>query len=73
MNERFLPAQRRFTVEGAGIAVLTLMWLACLVLGVGGQETTQAISNFGLIVAAGSAGVACLARAGRSSAQHRRM
>jgi diguanylate cyclase (GGDEF)-like protein/PAS domain S-box-containing protein len=73
MNERFLPAQRRFTIEGAGIAVLTLLWLACLVLGVGGQETTQAISNFGLIVAAGSAGVACLARAGRSSAQHRRM
>jgi diguanylate cyclase (GGDEF)-like protein/PAS domain S-box-containing protein len=73
MNQRFLPGQRRFMAEGAGIAALTLTWLACLVLGVGGQETTQAISNFGLIAAAGSAGFACLVTAVRSSARYRRM
>jgi hypothetical protein len=38
--------------EGAGTAVLTLLWLACLILGVGGQATTQAISNCGLVAAA---------------------
>ena len=42
------------------MAVLALVWLACLVLGVGGPQTTQAISNFGLIAAAASAGIACL-------------
>jgi diguanylate cyclase (GGDEF)-like protein/PAS domain S-box-containing protein len=73
MNQRFLSGQRRFMAEGAGIAALTLTWLACLVLGVGGQETTQAISNFGLIAAAGSAGFACLVTAVRSSARYRRM
>ena len=44
MDERFLPAQRRFVAECAGMA---LLWLAYLVLGVGGPQTTQAISNFG--------------------------
>ena len=50
MIERLLPAQRRFFFECAGIAVLTLLWLVCLVLGLGGQQTTQAISNFGLAI-----------------------
>ncbi len=40
------------------MAVLSLLWLACVVLGLGGPQTTQAISNFGLIAAAGSAGIA---------------
>ena len=55
------------------MAVLALLWLACLVLGVGGPQTTQAISNFGLIAAAASAGIACLVTARRSTPQHRRM
>jgi len=53
--------------------VLTLLWLAPLVLGLGGQQTTQAISNFGLIAAAASAGLACLATARSGSGGHRRM
>ena len=73
MIERLLPAQRRFFFECAGIAVLTLLWLVCLVLGLGGQQTTQAISNFGLIAAAASAGLACLATARSGSCGHRRM
>src|SRR5215216_2506341 len=73
MIERLLPAQRRFTVERAGIAVLTLLWLICLVLGLGGQQVTQAISNLGLIAAAASAGLACLATARSGSTQHQRM
>jgi hypothetical protein len=52
MDERSLPAQRRFVAECAAMAVLALVWLACLVLGVGGPRATQAISSFGLIVAA---------------------
>jgi diguanylate cyclase (GGDEF)-like protein/PAS domain S-box-containing protein len=73
MDERFLPAQRRFVAECAGMAVVAVLWLACLVLGVGGAQTTQAISNFGLIAAAGSAGIACLVTARSSTPQHRRM
>ena len=73
MDKRLLPAQRRFAAERAAIAVVALLWLTCLVLGVGGPRATQAISNFGLIAAAASAGLACLATARRSSAQHRRM
>src|SRR4029453_12858073 len=73
MIDRLLPGQRRFTAECAGIAVLTLLWLAPLVLGLGGQQTTQAISNFGLIAAAASAGLACLATARRPSSRHQRM
>jgi diguanylate cyclase (GGDEF)-like protein/PAS domain S-box-containing protein len=73
MDERLLPAQRRFMAECAGMAVLALLWLACLVLGVGGPQTTKAISNFGLIAAAASAGIACLVTARRSTLQHRRM
>src|SRR4029453_5701640 len=52
MIERLLPARHRFAVECIGVAVLTVAWLVCLVLGLGGQQTTQAISNFGLIIAA---------------------
>ncbi|HJU02898.1 MAG TPA: diguanylate cyclase, partial [Actinomycetes bacterium] len=70
MIERLLPAQRRFALECAGIAVLTLLWLAFLVPGVGGQQVTQAISNFGLIAAAASAGLACLATARSGSCGH---
>ena len=51
-----LPAQRRFAAECAGMAFLAVLWLACLVLGVGGPQTTQAISDFGLIAAAACAG-----------------
>jgi hypothetical protein len=29
MDERSLPAQRRFVAECAGMAVLALVWLAC--------------------------------------------
>ena len=42
-------------------------------LGLGGQHTTQAISNLGLIAAAGAAGLACLATARSGSCGHRRM
>ena len=55
------------------MAFLALLWLACLVLGVGGPPTTQAISNFGLIAAAACAGIACLVNARRSPPKHRRM
>jgi diguanylate cyclase (GGDEF)-like protein/PAS domain S-box-containing protein len=73
MDQRFLPAQRRFLVECATMAMLTLFWLAYMVLGVGGPQTTQAISNFGLIAAAASAGIACLVTARHSTPQHQRM
>jgi diguanylate cyclase (GGDEF)-like protein/PAS domain S-box-containing protein len=73
MIKRLLPARRRFTFECAGIGVLTLLWLVCLVLGLGGQQTTQAISNFGLIAAAAFAGLACLATARNDSCGHQRM
>jgi diguanylate cyclase (GGDEF)-like protein/PAS domain S-box-containing protein len=73
MDEQFVAAQRRFVAEGVAMAVLALLWLACLMLGLGGPQTTQAMSNFGLIAAAVSAGVACLVTARRSIAQHGRM
>jgi hypothetical protein len=73
MIERLLPARHRFAVECIGVAVLTVAWLVCLVLGLGGQQTTQAISNFGLIAAAAFAGLACLATARSGSCRHRRM
>ena len=73
MDERRSPAARWFAAECAGIVIVTLLWMACLVAGVGGPKTTAAISNFGLIAAAGLAGLGCLARGRRSSAQHRRM
>ena len=68
MDEWFLPARRRFVAECAGISVVALFWLACLVLGVGGPRATQAISNFGLIAAAGFGGTGL---PGHGPAQHR--
>jgi diguanylate cyclase (GGDEF)-like protein/PAS domain S-box-containing protein len=73
MDAWALPARRRFVAECAGISGVALFWLACLVLGVGGPRASQAISNFGLIAAAGSAGVACLATARHGTAQQERM
>jgi diguanylate cyclase (GGDEF)-like protein/PAS domain S-box-containing protein len=73
MDERSLPAQRRFAAECATLAVLAVLWLASLVWGLGGPRATQAISNFGLIAAAGAAGIACLMTARWSTPQHRRM
>jgi diguanylate cyclase (GGDEF)-like protein/PAS domain S-box-containing protein len=73
MVERLSPASRRFVAECAGIVGVTVLWLACLVSGAGGPKTTAAISNFGLIAAAASAGLGCLARGRRSTALHRRM
>jgi diguanylate cyclase (GGDEF)-like protein/PAS domain S-box-containing protein len=73
MDEWALQVRRRFVVECAGIGVIALLWLACLVLGVGGPRATQAISNFGLIAAAASAGLACLATARHGTAQQERM
>ena len=73
MDERLSPASRRFVAEGAGIVVLTMLWLACLVSGMGGPKTTAAISNVGLIAAAASAGLGCLARGRQSTTRHRRM
>ena len=63
MDEWSLLARRRFVAECACIGMVALLWLAYLVLGVGGPQATQAISNFGLIAAAASAGLACLATA----------
>jgi hypothetical protein len=60
MDMRAVPAERRFVGEWVTTSVIALLWLACLVLGVGGPRATQAISNFGLIAAAASAGLACL-------------
>jgi hypothetical protein len=68
-----LRARRRFVAECAGIGVVALLWLACLVLGAGGPRATQAMSNFGLIAAAASAGPACLATARHGTAQQERM
>jgi diguanylate cyclase (GGDEF)-like protein/PAS domain S-box-containing protein len=64
-------AQRRFLAECAAMAVVALLWLVCLVLG--GRQTTQAISNFGLIAAAGAAGITCIRTASLSSPRQSRM
>jgi hypothetical protein len=56
MDERLLPAQRRFLIECAGMAILALCWLACLVLGVGGQQTTHAMALDALAHAAAARG-----------------
>jgi diguanylate cyclase (GGDEF)-like protein/PAS domain S-box-containing protein len=66
-------AQRRFLAECAAMAVIALLWLASLVWGLGGASTTQAISNFGLIAAAGAAGITCIRTARFSSPQQERM
>jgi hypothetical protein len=73
MDERFLPAQHRSVADCAAMGLLAVLWLACLVLGVGGASTTRAISDFGLIAAAEWAGVAGLVTARSSTPQHRRM
>jgi diguanylate cyclase (GGDEF)-like protein/PAS domain S-box-containing protein len=66
-------AQRRFRAECAAMAVVFLLWLGSLVWGVGGDQATQAISNFGLIVAPMAAGLTCLRTARFCSRQQERM
>src|SRR5215213_587958 len=73
MIERLPPAQRRFFFECAAMAVVALVWLGSLVSGLGGPRATQAISNFGLIAAAGAAGITCIRTARFSSPQQQRM
>jgi PAS domain-containing protein len=72
MNMR-TAAQRRFLAECAAMAIVALLWLASLVWGLGGPRATQAISNFGLIAAAGAAGITCIRTARFSSPQQQRM
>src|SRR5215213_6870852 len=67
MIERLPPAQRRFFFECAAMAVVALVWLGSLVSGLGGARASQAISNFGLIAAAGAAGITCIRTARFSS------
>jgi diguanylate cyclase (GGDEF)-like protein/PAS domain S-box-containing protein len=66
-------AQRRFLAECAAMTIVALLWLASLVWGLGGPRASQAISNFGLIAAAGAAGITCLRSARFSSQQQKRM
>jgi hypothetical protein len=66
MNTRS-RAKRQFLVECAAMAVVAVLWLASLILGLGGPRAAQAISNFGLIAAAGAAGITCLRTARFSS------
>jgi hypothetical protein len=73
MSNRARVAQRRFLAECVTMAVVALLWLASLVWGLGGPRATQAISNFGLIAAAGAAGITCVRTARSSSAQQSRM
>jgi diguanylate cyclase (GGDEF)-like protein/PAS domain S-box-containing protein len=73
MDKRSFPAQRRFVAECAGTAIVALLWLACLVGGLGGPRVTQAVSNFGLIAAAGAAGLACVRAATVGVNRHQRL
>jgi diguanylate cyclase (GGDEF)-like protein/PAS domain S-box-containing protein len=66
-------AQRRFLAECAAMAVVALLWLGSLVFGLGGARASQAISNFGLIAAAGAAGITCIRTARFSSPRQSRM
>jgi diguanylate cyclase (GGDEF)-like protein/PAS domain S-box-containing protein len=66
-------AQRRFLAECAAMTVVALMWLGSLVSGLGGARASQAISNFGLIAAAGAAGITCIRTARFSSPRQARM
>jgi diguanylate cyclase (GGDEF)-like protein/PAS domain S-box-containing protein len=66
-------AQRRFLAECAAVAVVALLWLAALAWGLGGAGASQAISNFGLVVAAMAAGLTCLRTARFCSRQQERM
>jgi hypothetical protein len=72
MNTRS-RARRRFIVECATTAGLALLWLGCLVFEVGGERTAAALSNFGLIAAAGAAGVTCIRTARFSNDRQTRM
>jgi diguanylate cyclase (GGDEF)-like protein/PAS domain S-box-containing protein len=72
MNTR-TAAQRRFLAECAAMTIVALLWLASLVWGLGGPRATQAISNFGLIAAAGAAGITCIRTVRFSSPQQQRM
>jgi hypothetical protein len=47
MDERSDTARRRFAAECAGMAAVALLWLVCLVSGLGGPRVTQAVSNSG--------------------------
>jgi len=73
MDERLIPVRHRFAAECTGTAVMAVLWLTCLVWGLGGPQTTQAVSNFGLIAAAAAAGIACISAARRSTKRHRRL
>ena len=66
-------AQRRFLAECAATAGLAVLWLASLAWEVGGAQTAAAISNFGLIVAAGAAGLTCVRTARFSNPRQTRM
>ena len=66
-------AQRRFLAECAAMAVVALVWLGSLVFGLGGARVSQAISNFGLIAAAGAAGGTCIRTARFTSPRQSRM
>jgi hypothetical protein len=66
-------AQRRFLAECAAMAIVALIWLGSLVFGLGGARASQAISNFGLIAAAGAAGITCIRTARFSSPRQSRM
>jgi hypothetical protein len=73
MSNRARVAQHRFLAECVTMAVVAMLWLASLVWGLGGPRATQAISNFGLIAAAGAAGITCVRTARSSSSQQSRM
>ena len=72
MNTRS-RSRRRFIVECATTAGLALLWLGCLVFEVGGERTAAALSNFGLIAAAGAAGITCIRTARISNDRQTRM
>jgi diguanylate cyclase (GGDEF)-like protein/PAS domain S-box-containing protein len=72
MNTRS-RARRRYIAECATTAGLAVAWLGCLVFEVGGERTAAALSNFGLIAAAGAAGIACFRTARFSSDRQTRM
>src|ERR687892_161075 len=72
MNTRS-RSRRRFIVECATTAGLALLWLGCLVFEVGGERTAAALSNFGLIAAAGAAGITCIRTARFSNDRQTRL
>jgi diguanylate cyclase (GGDEF)-like protein/PAS domain S-box-containing protein len=72
MNTRS-EARRRFLAECAATAGVALLWLGFLYWEIGGAQMAGAFSNFGLIVAAMAAGLACLRTARFSSTKQTRM